>query len=149
AMLRWLRHALCLLLTVVAAAYVVGRIDWKDSLLRDGRHVRGWVETEPGGMKILRGDDGGRHPLPGRDDPAEEVLFVPGLGTLFREMDLGLLALSLLSAPLVIVLMAVRWQVLLRTDGLDPGLREAVRLTWLGAFANNFLPGSCGTDLAK
>lgn len=42
-----------------------------------------------------------------------------------------------------------RWMALLRVQQLRIGHITALRLTWLGRFANLFLPGAAGGDLAK
>jgi uncharacterized protein (TIRG00374 family) len=148
---RLLWRLLCVLVTAGAIGYVLAQINWRDQLVVGGRRVAGWAEAAPGGGRVLRCSDGRAYPLPGEGGaaPDRRGAFVPGLVTLFRNVDPLLLGLALLAAPVPILLMAVRWQILLRTDGIDPGLGEVVRLTWVGILANNFLPGSTGTEVAQ
>ena len=44
---------------------------------------------------------------------------------------------------------AVRWRMLLRVQGIDLGFFESLRLTFIGWFFNNWLPGSTGGDFVK
>ena len=46
-------------------------------------------------------------------------------------------------------LLAVRWTVLLRVQGIAITLFQAVKLTYLGLFYNNIMPGALGGDLLK
>lgn len=48
-----------------------------------------------------------------------------------------------------LVLMACRWSLLLRANGFALSLRRAFLLTYIGAFFNQFLPGSVGGDLVR
>jgi len=54
--------------------------------------------------------------------------------------------LVLLASLLVVVW---RWLWLIRIQGLSVPTMTAIRFTWLGLFANMFLPGAAGGDLAK
>ena len=44
---------------------------------------------------------------------------------------------------------AARWWWLLRVNGLDVSLGETIRLTWIGVFFNNVMPGQTGGDAVK
>ena len=46
-------------------------------------------------------------------------------------------------------LLAVRWVLLLRVQGVFISHFQAIKLTYLGLFYNNFMPGSVGGDLLK
>lgn len=46
-------------------------------------------------------------------------------------------------------LLALRWIPLLKVQGVHISLWQAVRLTFLGLFYNNFMPGAVGGDLLK
>jgi uncharacterized protein (TIRG00374 family) len=59
---------------------------------------------------------------------------------------LGLACLAILGSMLVLVW---RWKWLLAAQGLPITTLSAIRMTWTGYFANTFLPGSAGGDLAK
>lgn len=138
--------------TLGAVAYVFSQITWKDRLLipaPDGKGqvaVWGWVRPGPDGNEVLVADDGARHAIPVnlRDDR-----FVPGFWTLLKGLDRTLLLIAIMVYPVGIFLLAWRWQLLLKTHGLDPGYMEALRLNWIGLFTSFVLPGSNGGDLVK
>jgi uncharacterized protein (TIRG00374 family) len=44
---------------------------------------------------------------------------------------------------------AVRWRLLLRVQGIHITLRESLRLTYIGWFFNNWMPGATGGDFVK
>lgn len=46
-------------------------------------------------------------------------------------------------------LLASRWIILLRVQGVELGLYQAIKLTYLGLFYNNMMPGAVGGDLLK
>jgi uncharacterized membrane protein YbhN (UPF0104 family) len=71
------------------------------------------------------------------------------LGQVFRRLSLGYFALSLATFSVAQVVLAVRWWVLLRTQGIHITIRTAVRLFFLGLYFNNLMPGSVGGDLLK
>jgi uncharacterized protein (TIRG00374 family) len=43
----------------------------------------------------------------------------------------------------------VRWRLLLRVQGIELGFLESLRLTFIGWFFNNWMPGSTGGDFVK
>jgi len=59
-----------------------------------------------------------------------------------------ILAGSVLS-PLLIIGMAIRWRIFLRTQGIQLPLSKLIGLTWAGQFFNSALPGSTGGDVVK
>lgn len=58
-----------------------------------------------------------------------------------------LAALALMLPPFLIV--SYRFQIILRSQGVDVGLREAVRWTMVGAFFDLAMPSSNGGDIVK
>ena len=46
-------------------------------------------------------------------------------------------------------LLASRWVLLLRVQGIYVSQFQAIRLTYMGLFYNNFMPGAVGGDLLK
>ena len=44
---------------------------------------------------------------------------------------------------------ALRWNVLVRTQGLSLGFKDLIELTMIGMFFNSFMPGSVGGDFIK
>lgn len=60
--------------------------------------------------------------------------------------DIVLVVVFLLAS---MVLQAIRWQWLLRIQGIVAPFREILQLSWVGYFAAIFLPGGAGGDVAK
>ncbi len=90
--------------------------------------------------------------------------FVAGLVLLaalfyFRLIDLdqlravlahpGLLLLALLASLITIPVAALRWHILLRSQGLVLHLWHTIRIVAMGAFFATFLPGSAGGDIVR
>ena len=82
-------------------------------------------------------------------DQMGENGYQAGLLTLFKGIRPQFLFVGLVTFPLVILLGAIRWRQLMRAHDMDPGLRDAVRITWLGYFWNLVLPGLTGGDVVK
>jgi len=157
-MRRYLVTVVKILLVVALMTYVATSIEWRDSwLLRsadgevlethsgriigpwDGQEVR-FEETDSGVVsEILRG---------ARQD-GSLVDLSPGFLTYVRQMDLLLFLLATLCYLFSVTAAATRWWWLLRVNELRVSLVEALRLTWLGIFFNNVVPGQTGGDLIK
>jgi len=73
----------------------------------------------------------------------------PGVFTLFRGAHPGWTMLAFLSFFLFTFCGVVRWWLLLLTQGIRLSLLEAFRLSYIGIFFNNVLPGLTGGDLVK
>lgn len=54
-----------------------------------------------------------------------------------------------LLTPLLFCLLALRWKVLLRKQGLQLRYLDVLAFTWTGQFFNSILPGSTGGDVSK
>jgi glycosyltransferase 2 family protein len=145
--------------TVALVGYVLTLIEWRDTLRIGPQEkqsiVRGWARgddpTTPGSRPTeLVATDGQVHEVPPAPKAAGEVdPFAPGFVNIILHVDRGLFLLAVLLLPLSYVLLALRWQWLLRTHGLDPGLWETLRLSWVGLVMNNVLPSSIGGDAVK
>jgi uncharacterized protein (TIRG00374 family) len=61
----------------------------------------------------------------------------------------GLVVAALLLAAFNVSTSAVRWVLLLRSEGIDCSLRLALRLTWIGHFWNVVIPGAVSGDAVK
>jgi uncharacterized membrane protein YbhN (UPF0104 family) len=76
-------------------------------------------------------------------------------GALDTETLLGVLARPLTLGPvtalafLAISLSALRWQLLLQGEGIQIGMGQAFRLTWIGHFFNMVFPGAVSGDAVK
>jgi len=73
----------------------------------------------------------------------------PGLGRVFAAAEGRQLAAVMLASPVLVVMLALRLQLLLRTQGLVLPFVALWRLTWAGQFFNTFLPGTTGGDVFK
>jgi len=67
----------------------------------------------------------------------------------FRNMNIFLFLVSFLSYMLLFILMAYRWQVLLRVLGITIPIRRLYKTYLVGVFFNNFLPTTIGGDIAR
>jgi glycosyltransferase 2 family protein len=146
--------------TLGLLGYVLTLIEWKDSLrlgLRpDGKPdvVRGWAKAPAGSPSATRPVEliveGTSYPIPpAPESTAEPDPFTPGFIRLILQVNRGLLLLGALALPFSYLLLALRWQWLLRTHGIDPGFWDVFRLTWVGLVMNNALPSSIGGDAVK
>jgi uncharacterized protein (TIRG00374 family) len=63
--------------------------------------------------------------------------------------DPKLIALALVLGTFNISTSAVRWLLLLRSEGIDCSLRLSLRLTWIGHFWNMVIPGAVSGDAVK
>lgn len=69
-------------------------------------------------------------------------------GTLLKVQP-GWLAASIVLWGITITLGAWRWHLVLRSQGLDPGLRRTLEISFVAHFFNSFLLGSTGGDVLK
>ncbi|MHC5063889.1 MAG: lysylphosphatidylglycerol synthase transmembrane domain-containing protein [Planctomycetota bacterium] len=147
-----------ILLVIALMTYVATSIDWKDKWLLRGLDEQ-VLETHSGrivgawdGVEILFEDEetGVRSSLRrGSAMDGGVVELRPGFLTYVRQMDLSLFLLATLCYLISVSVAAARWWWLLRVNELRVSLVEAVRLTWLGIFFNNVVPGQTGGDLIK
>lgn len=72
-----------------------------------------------------------------------------GLLTIFGRLSVSSYALALVSILAMYLFGIKRWQVLLKAQGLDVSYYEATRLTFIGFFFNNIVPGMTGGDVIK
>ncbi len=73
----------------------------------------------------------------------------PGLPTLLGNLRAGILSAALLGFFAATVVTVVRWRLILRALGVDPGFGDAFRLTFFGLFFNLAVPGLTGGDVVK
>ncbi len=89
--------------------------------------------------------------------PAEQVLSIDSSGLLVRRgfaqslqhISPLPLILAMCLVPISMLIIALRWWLLLRVQEIFIHPWEAVRLTFLGLFFNNVVPGTVGGDLVK
>jgi uncharacterized protein (TIRG00374 family) len=139
-------------------------VDWRDSIvLRDGsergRRVSGEIvgevpsQWDAGARVVLRTEDGAEHAY-GRDEiQPERATNAPdvneGIVRIVRRSDKLLLALGLVLYGLMTHIGVLRWWLLLRAQDVHVPFRLARRLTFIGFFFNNVVPGPTGGDIVK
>ena len=129
-----------------------GRIegDWKEELVRfapatPGPLEEGWPESAR--EAVARGES-----ILARRVAAEETSgfdWHPGMPRAFREMDLGGLLLAQGLFLVAVLTIVTRWWRLLANAGCPTSWGNALRLSFLGLFFNNVMPGATGGDLVK
>ncbi len=131
----------------VARGRILG--DWKAETIRF--EVRPPVEVAPAWPEPVRAAAraGTVVTVERRAEPAPGFDWHPGMPRAFREMEPGPLFLAealFLIATLIII---TRWWRLLALAGCPTSWWNALRLTFLGLFFNNVMPGQTGGDLVK
>jgi hypothetical protein len=100
------------------------------------------IQTEDGTERLMSHEAFGRP-----DGPVH----VEGIGSIARRLTgrwwwaLAALGAMMLQSPLG----AVRWRLLLAVQGIRITFWESLRLTYIGWFFNNWLPGATGGDFVK
>lgn len=153
-----LRRALGILLHaagVLLLAAVLWKVPWNDRvILKGGTELRGTIVARAGGAVEFRvsGEESSRTFRPedlevrDRNLPAAEE----GVLSLFRRMSFVPTAAVFLYVLVTAVAAALRWRMLLRTQGIPVSAREATALTFLGNFFNQVVPGGLvGGDVIK
>ncbi len=72
-----------------------------------------------------------------------------GLESIMGRLSVWTIPLGAALILLSFLIGAARWRALLRVQDISLGAGEAVRLTFIGLFFNNVVPGSTGGDVAK
>lgn len=169
-MTRFLVPLIKLALVAGIVGFVLSNIDWSDRLLvRDTegtllRELVGRVEgrwDDPDEIRFRpEGAATGERPAtisfrPGRqpdpDDPTRTVVIstTPGLPSFIATLQPLPFALGALCYLLSLMVSALRWCWLLRAGSLEVSPWQAIRLTWIGLFFTNIVPGQTGGDVAK
>ncbi|MEZ6197195.1 MAG: lysylphosphatidylglycerol synthase transmembrane domain-containing protein [Planctomycetota bacterium] len=140
------------LVLVALAFWVVSRkVSWGDELeLRDGNVLAGRfldeVEGDDGAVRI-RLEDGEERLVPAASIARGGRHL--GVAAAIREISPGWSGLAMAMIFAMNLLCIYRWQRLLAAQGITVGYGRAFRLTFMGFFWNNFMPGMTGGDLAK
>lgn len=145
-----------LVVGVAVVVVILSQVTFRDEVgLAGGGRLSGTLLPGDGTDAILLRDAGGHvHRLDPRDvarhaaDSARADV-VPGLLTIYRRISPGRYALAL-GAMLAMYLIGVwRWALLLRAQQITLSFGDAFRLTFIGFFFNNVVPGLTGGDLVK
>ena len=96
-------------------------------------------------LDVVKGEQG----TSWRDREGRRWRLTVGFLHRLAHMDLTLLFLGALAYFLCASFSSLRWRWLLTANGLSVSIFEAWRLTWIGIFFNNVVPGLTGGDLIK
>ena len=143
-----------LLIVISLVVYVCLRIQWQDTLIVNHKLEN---ETISSGEIIGHWN---QFPLSFITDQGEQIQIKsasdstgyqinPGFFTYLKQTNPYWLALGALAFILVIMFGAFRWHWLVNSQNLSLSLAQAMKLTWIGIFFNNFVPGQTGGDLIK
>ena len=145
-----------LLVFAALIAWVVSNIQWRDRLVETG--TDGKVVSERAGTIIGPWDlatvefefEGERRQYhTGELESGGNLAATPGLTTYFLQIDKLWFVVGALGYLISMLVAAARWWWLLRRNDIDIGYGATVRLTWIGVFFNNVVPGQTGGDLVK
>jgi uncharacterized protein (TIRG00374 family) len=131
---------------------VRGRIegDWKNDPVRFRPDDPAEIDAHwPLGVRepLLRGEALSAHRRGEQESSGFD--WHPGMPHAFREMDLGGLLGAQLLFLMAVLTIVTRWWRLLALAGCPTSWWNALRLTFLGLFFNNVMPGATGGDLVK
>jgi uncharacterized protein (TIRG00374 family) len=142
--------------------WVLTRVGWNDSVvLADGTVVAGSIEGEvprgsvSEGSVALRLDDGSVRTFALADLATDDVggerfaRVNEGLIRIVRRSDKPTLVGALLMFGVLAQIGVLRWMLLLRAQGIRHSFWTVHRLTFIGFFFNNVVPGPTGGDVIK
>jgi uncharacterized protein (TIRG00374 family) len=81
------------------------------------------------------------------DVPFSEVR--PGIVRIFASLDLVRFSLALVVLLVALAVTFYRWHILMRAVEIDVPLSRTIRLSLIGLFFNNLVPGSTGGDVVR
>jgi glycosyltransferase 2 family protein len=148
----WLVARLALMAGLVF--YVLSKVDFHDTvrLSADGKPLQVLRDTQLGPIVW---DPGGPEPgerlVLNQQFGPDGAVRVQGILSIGRRLGhawwfvLAAFGVMMLQTPVG----AIRWRLLLEVQGIHISLWESIRLTYIGWFFNNWLPGSTGGDFVK
>lgn len=151
------------LLGIALLAFVVSQVGWHDALtLADGKTVvEGTIDgdvpraDQPDAAVQFILEDGTPRPFPFAGLAQDEIdgerfpRIREGIFRIVRKSDKGLLLLGLAMFAAISQIGVVRWLLLLRAQGVRLTFWAAHKLTYIGFFFNNVVPGPTGGDVVK
>lgn len=154
----WPGKLLKLLLVIGLMIFVFSQVHWDDRVI--ARTAKGAQLSSVSGSivgpwnndTVMFQADGAEAPerlTPGKRPDGTTLEIAVGLPTYWRNLDPWLFAAGALCYFLTVLIAGSRWWWLLRVNGMDVTLGEALRFTWIGTFFNSVVPGQTGGDLIK
>ena len=152
----WLILRLALMAALVA--YVLRQVDLYDTVQLPRTDA---ASPKPAPMRVLRDmprvgvvvrdTDGQERLIPREDFGPDKAVRVQGILAIGRRLarDWGYAVAALVVMMLQSPVGAIRWRMLLAVQGIHITLWESIRLTYIGWFFNNWLPGATGGDIVK
>jgi uncharacterized protein (TIRG00374 family) len=157
--------ALVRVVGVALLAFVLWQVDWQDAAhLADGSVLRGQIvgelpESWDGGATVTFRPadvpDGAARVLAAADLKTEDIrgqavpIVNEGILRIVRRADVGWLLLGILIYGFTTHFGIARWWLLLRDQSIKISFWAAHRLTFIGFFFNNVVPGATGGDVVK
>jgi len=146
-----LGQVLRLLVAAGLVAYVVSQASLRDAVrLAPGAAPVPVLRDVPEGA-VVRAADGTEQVVPREAFREGGAVRLAGIRSVVERLGAGwgwmaaALAVMLLQSPVG----AVRWQLLLAVQGIRISFLESLRLTYIGWFFSNWMPGSTGGDFVK
>jgi len=140
-----------LLIAAALVAYALGQANLSDAVRpAPGEKPLPVLRDAPEGAYV-RGEDGGEQLIPKAAFAPDGAVRIAGIMTVGERLGgawawvVAALAAMCLQSPIG----AVRWQLLLAVQGIHITFWESLRLTYIGWFFNNWMPGSTGGDFVK
>lgn len=133
------RILVALALVVLVASFVRFRDRHEP---RDGESRAGRIVSIDSDRATFEYEDGSV-----ADVPFAEVR--PGILRIFATLDVGRFALALLVLLVAFAVTFYRWHLLMRAVEIDVPLSRTIRLSLIGLFFNNLVPGSTGGDVVR
>lgn len=144
--------AIAKLLLLGLAVFVVSRqVSLDDSIVTSsGEEVVGTISGEglqPDAKDIVMKVDGKERTFAAGEWDADSKKL--GIRSAFSKLSLGYYALGMLFIFGMYIVGVIRWRMLLHAQEIKASFWDAFRLTFMGFFWNNFMPGMTGGDVAK
>ena len=140
----WSVARICI--AILAVVVILNLIQYDDMLAKDDLKFE-ILEVTESHYRITDADDNTL--IVARPLTDSEYKFSPGAITVFKNMSVAPAVYAMLVFAAVPVLMAVRWQILLKAQQIDAPFLLVFKLTYAGIIMNFFLVGTTGGDVVK
>ncbi len=123
------------------------RVETRDGDVYHGRVIH-W-EKDPGVVRIKTADGDVKTFHDDEVNFEGERPYHPGLLSTWSTVELKIALPFFLLFPVMYLLTAYRWKLLLEAQGINIVMWRAIQYTWIGLFFNNISLGMTGGDVAK